>query len=268
MNIVEAAKQGNLDRIKELVKQGVSVNATIDEEGLSALMEASRSGHKAIAEWLVENGAKIDQKENITGRTALICAIQFEKNDIAEFLVKNGADVNLKSKFGATPLLNAIDNPGIVEFLIENGAEVNYVNHGNKERTALIEALRTGVQEVAEILIKYGAGIHFISDTRSTLYYAKEYRKDIDKLFPKEVMNNFDKEGLSILMRSCEAKDEESVFFLIEKGADILAENDHGVSALDILNRKRILPEKLIALREKWTLEKSVTQDEDRTLGL
>jgi ankyrin repeat protein len=53
-----ACAQGEFERVKKLVEQGVDINKT-DPANFSPVMRAATNGHKKIVEYLVTNGAKI-----------------------------------------------------------------------------------------------------------------------------------------------------------------------------------------------------------------
>lgn len=106
--ILESAKQGNLDTIKECIANGANVNAKDRKFGTTPLMYASYGGNGTkqsleIVKYLISKGAKVNAKSNC-GDTALIRAIFANNFEIVEILIKNGADVNIKNKYGETAL--------------------------------------------------------------------------------------------------------------------------------------------------------------------
>ena len=75
--------------------------------------------------------------------------------DIAELFVAKGADVNAKTKFGGTPLLNAVHkgHKEIAVLLIAEGANVNVIVNG---ATPLDLAIENSHAEIADLLNKHG----------------------------------------------------------------------------------------------------------------
>ena len=128
--MIEAAEQGKLETVKNLLSNGVDVNAK-DERGMTALMWASFRGDTEI---------------------------------VKELLVK-GADVNAKACHGATALSYAINNGlwmvEMVKLLVENGADVNAdVNPHNFFGSALTFAVYHGDLDFVKLLLAKGADVN------------------------------------------------------------------------------------------------------------
>ena len=124
-------KDGDIEKVNELVDMGADVNAKLDSD-FTALMGASYKGHKEIVELLIKKGADVNQKDN-NGYTALINASLKGSKEIVKLLIQNGADVNLHNIYGRTALIGAseLGNKEVVELLIQHGADVNQKNiHG------------------------------------------------------------------------------------------------------------------------------------------
>ena len=60
--IHDAAKEGNLERVKFLISKGAKVNAR-DKKGFTPLHWAVGKGHTEIAELLISKGAKVNAGE-------------------------------------------------------------------------------------------------------------------------------------------------------------------------------------------------------------
>jgi hypothetical protein len=57
----EAAKTGDIDRVRKLIEEGHSVWAVDSRFGLTPLHYAVRNGRVAVAQLLIENGASLTQ---------------------------------------------------------------------------------------------------------------------------------------------------------------------------------------------------------------
>ena len=101
-DIWEAAKQGNLEAVKQHLADGADVNAK-DKYGLTPLHHAAWQGRNEIVELLIANGADVNAKD-VDGGTPLHYAAWQGRNEIVELLIANGADVNAKDVDGGTPL--------------------------------------------------------------------------------------------------------------------------------------------------------------------
>ncbi len=112
----------------------------------------------------------------------LLGAVFGGQKNIIELLLDNGADINYKSKFGVTPLITAIgsrspNNREIAELLLSHGADVNTLAHDAFEnrikKTALMEAVIEGKNDIVKMLLERGARINDINALGHTaLYYA------------------------------------------------------------------------------------------------
>lgn len=92
MDILEAAKNGELESLKQMLDQGADM-FSVDKYGFTALMKASEQGHLDVVKFLVERGADVNQK-NLLDWTALCYAATRRKLPVVQFLVENGADID------------------------------------------------------------------------------------------------------------------------------------------------------------------------------
>ena len=87
-DIWEAAKQGNLEAVKQHLADGADVNAK-DKYGLTPLHHAAWQGRNEIVELLIANGADVNAKD-VDGVTPLDRAIQLDQTETADLLRKHG----------------------------------------------------------------------------------------------------------------------------------------------------------------------------------
>ena len=85
--LFEAAELGEIDKIKDLLDQGVPIDAR-DDDGWTALMKATYEGHRYIVEELIARGASVDTQEN-AGWTSLMMAAQFGYHGIMKVLLNS-----------------------------------------------------------------------------------------------------------------------------------------------------------------------------------
>ncbi|MDB4668778.1 ankyrin repeat domain-containing protein [bacterium] len=100
--IIGAAKDGDVEAVKQAIADRVDVNAK-DSGGWTPLLHAVRADHKEVAELLIAKGADVNAKFD-DGQTPLHYAAQQGHKETAELLIGNGADVNAKDNAGKTPL--------------------------------------------------------------------------------------------------------------------------------------------------------------------
>jgi beta-lactamase regulating signal transducer with metallopeptidase domain len=160
--LYEAAKEGDLDGVKELVGAGANPSATIDGDG-SPLIGAARSGRNEIMRFLLDQGA--DPNGVVEGDgSPLIEAAKNGRVDQVQMLIDRGADVNLAVDGDENPLMNAAEHGSlrIVQMLVDKGADIHArilarKYDGAEWRTAISQARRNGHTEVVRYLESRGA---------------------------------------------------------------------------------------------------------------
>jgi len=89
ISIDDAARDGNIEAIKQHLAAGTDVNAKADGE-LTPLHFAADKGHKEIVELLIAKGADVNAINN-DGETPLDSAIKCNHPETADLLRKHGA---------------------------------------------------------------------------------------------------------------------------------------------------------------------------------
>ncbi|XP_076662644.1 uncharacterized protein LOC143365927 isoform X2 [Andrena cerasifolii] len=98
-----AAQYNDLDRVKALLKKGVSANVE-DSAGYISLHYAARNGHYEVCKLLLESNAKVNAQTRCGHATALHRAAMQGHVNIVQLLLKSGANPNLKDADGYTAL--------------------------------------------------------------------------------------------------------------------------------------------------------------------
>ena len=99
--LIEAAKNGQTEKVKALLDAGANANAK-DEDGRTALMwAASKRGRTDAVQVLLDAGADVNAKDNV-GKTALFSAAGSGWTETVKILLDAGADgVNLPAVYGS-----------------------------------------------------------------------------------------------------------------------------------------------------------------------
>lgn len=160
--LVIAAGNGNLEKVKSLLNKGVDINAKETKLGLTALMFASSAGYLNMVKYLISKGADINVKSSKAGETALMRASIDGHLEVVKYLIDKGADINAKANSGRSPLMiaSSVGYLNIVKYLISKGANVNAVatiEEGVLYATALDFATVQGYHKIVEVLKNAGA---------------------------------------------------------------------------------------------------------------
>ena len=182
--IHEAAKNGDLEKVKALLKDNPNLVFSKDDKyGETPLHLAASKGYKELTQLLLANKADVNAKAN-DGGTPIYIAAQEGHKDVVELLLANKADVNAKGKDGITPLYMAVqdDHKDVVELLLAKGADVNAKR--NNGLTPLLYVAFKGHIDVAKLLLAKGADVNAKDNNGLTpLYWAAQAgHKDVVEL--------------------------------------------------------------------------------------
>jgi len=156
-----AAKNGHLEIVRLLIKNGADVNI-VNKEKETALHLAAKNGHLEIVGLLIEKllieKGKVDTLNN-NYITALHLAAKNGHLEIVKLLIENGADVNVIGLYVNTAIYSALERGHleIVKLLIDNGANVNALNtkvgNPHPHETVLNLAVRQKNPEIVSLLL-------------------------------------------------------------------------------------------------------------------
>jgi ankyrin repeat protein len=222
LQLIEAAKRGDVATIPSLLKKHADVNA-VGPDGTSALQWAAHSNQAAAAELLIKGGAKVTAA-NSFGITPLSEAAVNGNAEIVEILLKAGADANAVSAQGEPALMTAAraGNPEAVRILLKHGAAVD-ARESWKGQTALMWAAAGNHAEVVKALIKSGANVN----ARSTEWPEEKKRPSNGNLVSVRPRG-----GLTPLLFAAREGALASMQVLAKAGADLNLTEPDGTNAL------------------------------------
>ena len=163
--IADAAKQGNTDAVRALIKQAVDVNAA-QGDGMTALHWAAMKNDSELAQLLLFAGANVKATTRIGAYTPLVLAAREGNATVIEPLLKAGADANSKTANGTTVLMLAAQAGSVdaVRTLLDRGADIN-VKEPVRGLTPIMFAAASNRAPVIEMLAKRGADVKATSNT-------------------------------------------------------------------------------------------------------
>ncbi len=88
--LLEAARHGDLQRVKALVEGGAPLEAK-NRYGITPLYYAAWGGHEAVARYLISKGASVNVRDTFYRMSALATAISKKHTGAAQALVEAGA---------------------------------------------------------------------------------------------------------------------------------------------------------------------------------
>ncbi len=209
VSIYHAACDGNLGRVRTLLKDNPDLVFSKDEFGVTPLHCAAFTGQRDVAELLLAKKANVDARAGVSGytiryedksggghiyearggETPLYFAVVEDHKDVIELLLANKADVNAKDNGGATPLNDAIrgSDKEIAELLLTKGLDVNgrySFDDYDSGQTPLFLAAEWGHKDAAAWLLAHGADVNVKDNVGHTPLHDAAYRgqKDLAEL--------------------------------------------------------------------------------------
>lgn len=222
LQMIEAAKQGDVATIASLLKKHADANAS-EPDGTSALQWAAHRDHAAAAALLIKAGAKASAANSFR-ISPLSEAAANGSAEIIELLLNAGADANALSAQGEPALMTAAraGNPEAVRVLLKHGAAVD-ARDSWKGQTALMWAAAGNRAEVVKALIEAGADVN----ARSTEWPEEKKRPSNGNL-----VSTRPRGGLTALLFAAREGALASIQVLAKAGADLNLTEPDGTNSL------------------------------------
>ncbi len=242
-DLVKATKDGDLEKVSELIKSGADLNTTIgDSDKRNLLHHASQKGHSNLIEFLIEKGIKVNSLDN-RGRTSLYLACYDWKFDSVKTLISKGAEINIRGEYNPLDMASSNSYYGteIIELLLENKADVNLTCRGTSV-TPLMGALHQKKTDALKLLLNAGANTnHIDANGDSSLGRVSEHE------FPEHVImlldfkakiNYQNRKGNSALHLATERENKKVIEVLIKRGIKTNLKNSNGETVKDVAKKK------------------------------
>ena len=155
--VADATRDGDIETVRSLLKQGVDVNAA-EGDGMTALHWAAFTDNVEIAEMLIYAGANVEAGTRLNAIKPLFMAAQNGSRPLVETLLAGGADPNATMSTGTTPLMMAAASGSVeaVKALLDAGAEPD-AKESAQGQTALMFAASFDRDEAIKVLVEGGA---------------------------------------------------------------------------------------------------------------
>ena len=170
---IDAATQGNVAKVKEMLQGDPSLAQSRDEKGLSVVLKATYYGKRDVVEALLASGVELNIFEAAaTGQTDRVRALIEHDPALVDSYSPDGfAPLSLAAFFG---------HPDTVDALLAAGAEVSAPSRETMKLTPLASALATGHNQIARTLIEHGANVNAKGDTDVTPLHTAAARGNIE----------------------------------------------------------------------------------------
>jgi ankyrin repeat protein len=142
--VLEAVERGNMDAAKRLTSTGVDLNVQ-GKSGITPLLWVMGSTlDPGKAGFLIRQGADPNVVDPSSGVSAMHLAAGGDRPAMLEALLQNGGNANLRGKGGESLLMAALaqQRDRNVEILLKHGADINHVS--DSKDTAAIKAAAFG----------------------------------------------------------------------------------------------------------------------------
>jgi ankyrin repeat protein len=150
---IDAATQGDVAKVKEMLHADPSLAQSKDQNGLSVILKAAYYGQRDVVKALLDSGVELNVFEAAaTGQTDRVRAL----------IEQDPALANSYSSDGFAPLSLAVffGHLETVDALLAAGAEVSAPSRETMKLTPLASALAAGHNQIARTLIEHGAQVN------------------------------------------------------------------------------------------------------------
>jgi uncharacterized protein len=152
LKLIEAAKNGKVSVVRELLQQPrIDVNIC-DKRHLSPLIWAAKNGHLEVVGLLLNTNKTDINSMGAWGETPLNRATYHGYSEIVQLLLIHGADINFSNCLGRTALHYVLDTTTL-QILLKNGADTKIENEKND--TPLQSAIKDNHPEIAQGIKNY-----------------------------------------------------------------------------------------------------------------
>lgn len=236
---LEAAKAGDVGRLKPLLDKGVPVDVQDVEDmpwNQTALMYAAQKGHLEALKFLLRAGARVfardeDLPGEPAGRQPLHYAVRGPSLEVIEALLAAGANPNAMDSKGYTPVNTAISAGNLegLKLLLKRGGNINMKPRSRVHFPPLCSAAIEEKPDMVDLLLQAGADVNATSEIGSTPLIMAGGARDQEAAFriaeslvrSGAEVNRCDDLGNTSLLLAAINKNFRVMELLISAGADV-----------------------------------------------
>jgi len=170
-NIHEAAQNGDLVAVTEILTRNPGAASIKDGNGKTALHFAAQANRLNIARLLLEKGSS-PNAANVNGATPIHYAAFFGFLDMVDLLVSNGGKLDAADKMGNTPLSRAVErgHMELAGYLLGKGVSLN--PQSDLAVNMLHRAAAGGQEEFLGQIIKRGVPLAALNQSGGNLLHS------------------------------------------------------------------------------------------------
>jgi uncharacterized protein len=233
--LVDAAKNGDKQAIRSLLRSGADVNAA-EGDGATALAWSAYRDDLEIADLLIQARVNVNAA-NDYGVTPLSLACGNRSSTFVEKLLQAGANPNATQETGETPLMTCARTGATdaVKLLLARGANPN-AKDSRREQTALMWAADGKHSEIVHALLEKGADAKGRSKAGFTplMFAARSGDLESARMLlaaGADVNATAPEQGNALVIASASGQ-EAFAIYLLEAGANPNSSDGHGITAL------------------------------------
>ncbi len=248
-----AAKKGNIQFLKMIIKKGINPNV-VNKEGGNAILYASqgtRSSQNGLDTYAFLEDLGI--KTNVVGDRGRnpLHAIAYKSKDLAvySYFIEKGVDINLQDEGGDSPFMNAANSNDLKVVQYLSGYVKDFNAKDENGRSTLAMAVNRNTIAIVDFLLKKGADVQTKDKEGNSLayYLLNTFRTKDVKVFDAKLkllqdnglsMNQTQLGGNTLVHLATQKNNLALLKRLVSFGIDINAKNDEGYTALHIAAMK------------------------------
>ncbi len=215
---MNAATQGDMPKVKEMLKSDPTLATAKDENGTSVILKATYHRQREVVQTLLASGVELNIFEAAaTGQTRRVEELTRQDKSLANAFAPDGfMPLGLAVFFG---------HPETVDLLLKAGADVNATTRESMKVTPLASAAAARQIEIARVLIAHGANVNAQAESAFTPLHEVAARGDLEfatlLLDHGADINAKTKDGKTPLAFAQEHKQTAMVEFLRGKGGKL-----------------------------------------------